>query len=225
MVSHELRTPLTSIDGYISLFLAGATGPVSVDQKKYLKIIRENDERLANLIDRLLDFSKIETGQFRIKRELLALPELVDRAVEAMKPQLDKTGAVLKIKQEAKNVNIMGDQEKLSEVFFNLIENSIKFRREGEAPVIEITSQDAGDFIQMSVADQGIGLEPEQLEKIFNKFYQVEETMTRRFSGVGLGLAIVKEIIGNHQGRIWAESAGKNQGARFVFVLPVAEKA
>jgi len=224
MVSHELRTPITSVDGYISLFLSGAAGPVTEDQKNYLTIVKENDQRLLTLINRLLDFSRIETGRFSIKRELISMQEIIREAVESMKPQLEKKKAKIKLNLTARHANFMGDREKMGEVFINLIENALKFGKEEEAPAIEISTKDAEDFIQVEVADNGIGVDKEYLEKIFNKFYQIEDTMTRNVGGVGLGLAIVKEIIGNHHGKIRAESEGKGKGSKFIFNIPVAEK-
>jgi len=224
MVSHELRTPITSVDGYISLFLTGAAGPVTEDQKSYLTIVRENDQRLLTLINRLLDFSRIETGRFSIKRELISMQEIIREVVESMKPQLEKKKTKIKLELAAKHANFMGDREKMGEVFINLIENALKFSKEEGSPEIEIKTKDDEDFIRVEVADNGIGIEKEYLEKIFNKFYQIEDTMTRKVGGVGLGLAIVKEIIGNHHGRIWAESPGKGKGASFIFNIPIAEK-
>jgi len=224
MVSHELRTPVTSVDGYISLFLTGAAGSITEDQKRYLTIVRENDQRLLTLINRLLDFSRIETGRFSIERKLVSIHDVIRLAVKNIKPQIEKKKAEIKMKLEAKNINFMGDQSKMEEVFVNLFENALKFDQEGKPPLIEVSTKDAGDFIRIEVADNGIGIEKEHLGKIFNKFYQVEETLTRRAGGVGLGLALAKEIIGNHHGEIWAESGGGNKGSKFIFTIPVAEK-
>ncbi|MGB9612751.1 MAG: ATP-binding protein, partial [Candidatus Margulisiibacteriota bacterium] len=224
MVSHELRTPVTSVDGYVSLFLSGVVGPLTEDQKKYLAIVKDNNHRLLALIDRLLDFSKIESGRFALKRELVSMHAVIQSAFEIMRPQIEKKKANLKLKLEAHNDNFMGDYDKMSNVLINLIENALKFSKEEEPLVIEVSTRDAGDFIEVAVADNGIGIEKEYLEKVFNKFFQIEDTMTRRVGGVGLGLAIAKEIVGNHQGKIWAESEGKGKGARFIFTIPVAEK-
>ncbi|MFA5113101.1 MAG: ATP-binding protein [Candidatus Margulisiibacteriota bacterium] len=225
MVSHELRTPVTSADGYVSLFLAGVAGPISDDQRKYLTIVKENNQRLLTLINRLLDFSRIETGRFSIQRELVTIDEVITAAMESLRPQLEKRQARINLNLTTRNHSFMGDREKMAEVFINLIENALKFAPAAGAPVINITARDAGNFLEVTVADNGIGIDPLYLDKIFNKFYQIEDAMTRKVGGVGLGLALAREIIGNHHGKIWAESAGKGQGARFIFQLPVAEKA
>ena len=223
MVSHELRTPIAAADGYVSLFLAGVTGPVSDDQKKYLAIIKDNNQRLLSLIDRLLDFSGIETGRFAIKRELISINEIIAEAEKLARPRLDARGARLNLELNAVRVNFMGDRERMLEVFEKLIDNALKFSG-GARPEIGIATRDQGQAIEVSVADNGSGIEPEHLEAIFNEFYQVDATLTREAGGVGLGLTIVREIINKHHGRIWAESAGKGKGARFVFDLPAAEK-
>src|SRR3989338_580152 len=224
MVSHELRTPVTSADGYISLFLAGVTGPLSDDQKKYLAIVKENNQRLLTPIYRLLDFSKIETGRFNLRLELISIHELVQSVVEIMKPQLNKQGAELKLKLEAKGPGFMGDREKMGGALINIIENALKFSKEGEKPVIEIATRNDDNFIAVTVSDDGIGIAQEYLETIFDKFFQVADTLTRKAGGVGLGLALAKDVIEAHHGKIWAESAGLGQGSRFVFQVPVAEK-
>jgi len=225
MVSHELRTPVTSVDGYVSLFLTGSAGPLTDDQKKYLTIVKENDQRLLALINRLLDFSRIETGRFKIERKLVSMHDIITAAVKNLKPQIEKKKAEIKLDLKAKHVNFMGDAAKMEGVMINLIENALKFGPEAGNPAIEIITRDAGDLLRVEVADNGLGMDKKHLEMIFNKFYQIEETMTRRAGGVGLGLALVKEIVGNHNGRVWAESGGEGKGSAFVFEIPVAEKA
>ncbi|MBN2058072.1 MAG: HAMP domain-containing protein [Candidatus Saganbacteria bacterium] len=224
MVSHELRTPVTSVDGYVSLFLAGAAGPLTEEQKNYLSIVQNNDQRLLTLIDRLLDFSRIESGRFTINKELVSLNEIIDEALKMLKPQLEKKKAGIKLALSARNNNFMGDRSKMKQVITNLVENALKFSAEGRPLLLTIATADAGDFIRVEIADNGIGIEGSDLQRIFNKFFQVEDTLTRKVGGIGLGLAIAKEIIGNHNGRIWAESKGKDRGASFIFMLPVAEK-
>lgn len=224
MVSHELRTPVTSVDGYISLFLTGSVGPITEDQKKYLTIVKENDQRLLALINRLLDFSRIETGRFNIERKLISMHDIIQAAVKNLKPQIEKKKAEVKMDLDARHINFMGDQSKMEGVFSNLIDNALKFGPEGGSPRIEIKTKDAGNFIRVEIVDNGVGIEKDHLEKIFNKFFQIEETLTRRAGGVGLGLALAKEIISNHHGKIWAESEGKGKGSKFIFDIPVAEK-
>jgi signal transduction histidine kinase len=223
MVSHELRTPVAAADGYVSLFLAGVTGPVSDEQKKYLTIIKDNDQRLLSLIDRLLDFSSMETGSFKIKKELISINEIVSEVEKSVAPRLAGKQARLRLELNAQKVNFMGDRDKMCAVLVDLIDNALKFSS-AAAPEIRIVTANKGGLIEVSVADNGIGLAKEHLGAIFNEFYQVEATMTRKTGGVGLGLAIVKEIIAQHHGKIWAESAGKGKGTKIIIDLPSAEK-
>jgi K+-sensing histidine kinase KdpD len=223
LVSHELRTPVASADGYVSLFLAGVTGTVSDDQKKYLTIIRDNNQRLLALINRLLDFSSMETGRFSVKKELISINDMVGLAVKEVQAGLDLKRAKLTVSLEAKEPNFMGDEEKIREVLVNLLDNSLKFSSDA-APEIRLSTRNREGQIEVRVADNGIGIAGEYLEAIFSEFYQIEPALTRQTGGVGLGLAIAREIINKHHGRIWAESEGLGKGARIIFELPAAER-
>jgi len=225
MVSHELRTPVTSVENFVALMYEGTGGAVTDEQKKYLDIIKKNDQRLLNLIDRLIDFGKAESGRLTLARKLTSLHEVINSCLEEMKPLLDKKKAEVKLELSARDPKFMGDKDKMAEVFINLIENALKFSKEEEVLQITISTRDAGGFMEASVADNGIGIENQYLEKVFNKFFQIEESSTRKVGGVGLGLALVREIIGDHAGKVWAESLGLGKGSKFVFQIPVAEKA
>ncbi|MEA3493941.1 MAG: ATP-binding protein [Candidatus Margulisiibacteriota bacterium] len=224
MVSHELRTPITAVDGYISLFLNGTLGALTEDQKKYLSMVKDNGQRLLNIINRLLDFSLIEASRFKIAKELVSMDDILYTVEAVVKPIIIKYKAEFKMNLKAKNDKFMGDRNKMIEVLVNLIENALKFTVENEAPKIEASTKNTGDYLRVEVADKGIGIEKEYFEKVFNKYYQVEDTMTRKAGGVGLGLAIVKEVIAGHKGKIWIESGGKGKGSKFIFEVPVAEK-
>lgn len=224
MVSHELRTPVTAVDGYVSLFLNGTLGALTDDQKQYLSLVKDNGQRLLSIINRLLDFSQIESGHFKLAKELVSMDDILNTVEEVMKPLALKYKAELRMNLKAKNDKFMGDRNKIIEVVVNLLENALKFTKENDLPKIEVSTKNRGDYIQVEVADRGVGIGKEYLEKVFNKFYQIEDTMTRKAGGVGLGLAIAKEIIAGHKGKIWVESGGKGTGSRFIFEVPVAEK-
>jgi signal transduction histidine kinase len=224
LVSHELRTPVASADGYVSLFLAGVTGEISDDQKKYLTIIKDNNQRLLSLINRLLDFSSMETGRFAIKKELISINEIIGLAVKEAQADLDLKETKLTVSLEAGEPYFMGDEEKMKEVMFNLIDNALKFSADGVPAKINLAARNRDGLIEVRVEDNGIGIAKEYLESIFNEFYQIESAMTRKTGGVGLGLAIAREIVNKHRGRIWAESEGEGKGARIIFELPAAER-
>ncbi|MCU0640832.1 MAG: ATP-binding protein [Candidatus Margulisbacteria bacterium] len=219
MVSHELRTPVIPIKGYVPLLNGGLLGPVTDKQKEAVAAIGNNAERLLSLLDSLFDFAKFESGRAQVKRELFSLHDTIKAAAA------DAPGDIkLQLALQARNPGVMGDREKIASLFRLLLDNAYKFRRDGEQLKISITTTDQDKFILVAVRDNGIGLAKENLEKIFNKFYQVENTYTRKVGGVGLGLALAKEIVGHHDGKIWAESEGEGKGSTFFFTLPAAEQ-
>lgn len=220
MVSHELRTPLTSIIGFIDHFIKGTTGAVNDIQMKFLNIMSKESEHLLGLIDTLLEFSRVERGAFTVKKEPVHVDRLISGVVEALKPQLESKGVDLTMDLGAKDAIFLGDDVKIGQVLRNLIGNSIKFVR--ETPRIWASSRVLPDgFIEVSVRDNGIGLNKDHLGKIFNKFYQVDTSLTRKVGGLGLGLAISKETVEAHGGCVRAESEGEGKGSTFIFTLPV----
>jgi len=224
VMSHELRTPIIPIKGYLLMLLKGTLGPVTENQETIFKSMQKSVERLLALLDDLFDFSKIESGRLRLSKEKLSINDIIRSVGASSSKQIEGVGASIKLDLAAKHSNFMGDREKISEVFLSLIDNALKFRREKDELLIKISTRAEGDFVRVEVADNGIGINQEQMDKIFNKFYQAENFMIRKVGGVGLGLAIVKEIIAYHNGKIWAESAGPDQGTRIIFTLPIAEK-
>lgn len=220
MVSHELRTPLTSIKGFLAHFLTGTTGPVNDTQKKFLEIMSNEGDHLLELIDGLLEFSRIERGVFTIKKEPVQIDKLINGIIESFKPQLDAKKIKLTLRLNASDISFVGDELKIGQVLRNLIGNSIKFVR--ESPEIEVFSRVSPDGnIEVGIKDNGIGIDKDHLTKIFNKFYQVDASLTRKVGGLGLGLAISKEIIDAHGGHILALSEGIGKGSTFIFTLPV----
>jgi len=220
MVSHELRTPLTSIKGFLAHFINGTTGPLNETQKKFVDIMAKEGDHLLEYIDTLLEFSRVERGAFVIKKEPVQIDNLINGIVAALRPQLESKGIELSLHLGAKDVILSGDELKLGQVLRNLIGNSIKFVKEN--PKIEISSKILPKgAIEVAVKDNGIGLDKDHLGKIFNKFYQVDTSLTRKVGGLGLGLAISKEIVEAHGGQIRAESEGEGKGSTFIFTIPV----
>ena len=225
MVSHELRTPIVPIKGYATLMQASKLGEVSDKQKQGLDVILNNTEQLLVILDSLLDFAKIESGTFVVEKKLVSIHQIIETMLKTKQPFFAEKQVEVKTDLKAKNHKVMGDTQRLSEVLHNLLDNSIKFKGEESSLKIEVATRNVGNYVQVEIKDNGIGIESEQLERVFNKFYQVEPTMTRKVGGVGLGLAIIKEIIGKHQGKVWAESAGKGKGTKLIFTLPTAERS
>lgn len=221
-VSHELRTPLTVIKEFISLMLEGHVGPITDDQKEYLGIANKNIIRLTNLIETLLDFSRIESGKgLKLRFEPTRLTEVIEDAVMTFSQQLEERRVALENRLDPDTPLAMIDRNRLVEVFINLIGNGIKFTPPGGKITIDSRGlTEKRDYLKIVVTDTGVGISPEDLPKVFDRFYQGGRTQTGIVTGTGLGLAISKEIIEAHKGYILAE--GKPEGgASFIFTVPV----
>lgn len=215
-VSHELRTPLTLIKGFAETLLDGAIhDPASAE--KFLGTIHRNAERLALIIDDLLTISSLESGQVAFEKQTLRLHALVQRVAT----DLQTRAATHKIRVEnliGPDLVVHADLQRLQQVLTNLVDNAIKYGREnGQVRVSANSMGDAG--VQVSVADDGPGIPPDALERIFERFYRVDKARSREQGGTGLGLSIVKHIIHSHRGRVWAESQ-LEKGSTFHFTLP-----
>ena len=221
-ISHELRTPLTVIKEFISLMLEGHAGPLTEDQRDYLVIANKNILRLTNLIETLLDFSRIESGKgLKLKFEPTLLVEVVDDASMTLSQQLEEKRITLENRIDPDTPLVLIDRNRMVEVFINLIGNGIKFTPPGGKITIDSRGlTEKRDYLKVVVTDTGVGIAPKDLPEIFDRFYQGQRTQTGIIMGTGLGLAITKEIIEGHQGDIHAESKFGG-GASFVFTIPV----
>jgi signal transduction histidine kinase len=221
-VSHELRTPLTVIKEFISLMLEGHGGPITDDQKEYLGIAKKNILRLTNLIETLLDFSRIESGKgLKLRFEPASLMEVIEDASMTLSTQLEEKRISLGNRIDPDTPRVLVDRNRMVEVFINLIGNGIKFTPPGGKITIDSRGlTEKRDFLKVVVTDTGIGIAPVDLPKVFDRFYQGQRTQGGVVTGVGLGLAIVKEIIEGHQGSIHAESKAGSETS-FVFTLPI----
>ena len=217
-VSHELRTPLMSIQGAVELLL-DISGKKSnkTDNSNLLEIIQRNSERMSDLIKDLLDFSKIEKGSFEIIKKKISIGNVIKEVVKEMTPIVEKKGLSFKHRIQREIPEILADPDRIKQVLINLIDNAIKFTPSGGEITVGTKVHDK--FIEIFVQDTGIGIAPNQHEKIFEKFYQVDGSTTRQYSGVGLGLAIAKSIVELHGGDIWVESQ-LGKGSKFIFTLP-----
>ncbi|MGD0919590.1 MAG: hybrid sensor histidine kinase/response regulator [Thermodesulfobacteriota bacterium] len=221
-VSHELRTPLTVIKEFISLMLEGHVGSLTEDQKEYLGIANKNILRLTNLIETLLDFSRIESGKgLKLRFEPIRLIGVVEDALMTLSQRLEEKGITFENRIDPDAPIVLADRNRLVEVFINLIGNGIKFTPHGGMITIDSRGlTEKRDCLKVVVTDTGVGISPEDLPKVFDRFYQGETTEKGIVQGTGLGLAITKEIIEGHQGSIFAESK-LGSGASFIFTLPL----
>ncbi|MCX7699212.1 MAG: PAS domain-containing sensor histidine kinase, partial [Candidatus Goldbacteria bacterium] len=233
MISHELKTPLTIIKGYFNLLKKEILD--TVKQKDYIFFIENNLKRLMNLMNELIDIIRLDADKYSIEKSKCDLNEIIVSSVQQMKIFLDEKNIKVNF-GGLENAYIFADHFRISQVVINLLNNAIKFSGKNSNIYIHIEKNnigyikdnkniDIGDlkegqYYMVSIKDEGIGISPENLEKIFDKFYQINEKDFKEQSGFGLGLYICKNIIERHGGKIWAKSEGLGKGAEFIFVLP-----
>ena len=216
-VSHELRTPLTTMKEFTSIISDEIPGKLTTDQKEYVDIIKGNIDRLARLINNLLDISKIEAGRAELKKTLVDITNLASSVVSTLKPEAEGKHIEFKTVFPASKIDVYADPDKIVQAFTNLIGNAIKFTKENGKITVGI--KDMEKEVEYSVADTGVGIASENLSELFTKFQQFGRTAGAGTKGTGLGLVITKELVELHNGRIWAESK-PGKGSKFIFTLP-----
>ncbi|MCI0604879.1 response regulator [bacterium] len=221
-ISHELKAPLVSTKGYVEFILGGRLGPINERQEKGLNVSRDNLNHLARLISSLLDFSRVSTGMIKLRMEACSLNQLIESCVESIKIEIRRKEKEIQISTNIPSCPpIYCDPDRIREVLMNLLMNAEKFTASPGEIRIDLETPGTEDaVVKVSVADTGIGIPKEHLTKIFQRFYQVDGSSTRKYGGTGLGLAIVKEIIEGHGCKIQVESK-EGAGSKFTFTLPV----
>ncbi|MCX5713544.1 MAG: ATP-binding protein [Candidatus Omnitrophica bacterium] len=221
-VSHELRTPLAIIKEAIGLVVDGLAGPLSGQQKDLLGRASNNIGRLKNIIDDLLDISRIETGRLKLHYSLVNLNDLIVDSADHFQRLAEDKGVRLQYQLPKKEINIFVDAERTVQIINNLIDNALKFTEDkGEVKIqVNILEEKA----RVGVFDTGVGISQEDLPKLFNRFVQVSKVSGAEKKGVGLGLSIIKELVHKHGGEIWVESK-LGVGSRFYFTLPRVHSA
>ena len=219
--THELKTPLTSIIGYIDIILMrqNKVGPLNEKQQRYLQTAQKNSYRLKSLVDDLLDISRIESGGLELTPAELELWPEIEEIVTGMETLINdkKIDLVLDVPQDI--CPVLADKLRLTQVITNLLSNACKYSPEGARVTIRAREEDAG--IRIDVSDTGIGISPEDQDRLFTKFFRADNSSTREVSGSGLGLYITKHLIEGHGGRIWATSQ-IGQGTTFSIIWPKA---
>jgi PAS domain S-box-containing protein len=217
-VSHELRTPLTAIKGSVDNMIDGITGPLNEKQTRYLVRIKSNADRLGRLITDLLDLSKIEAGKIDLRPAYLAVNLLAKEVVEVLRSVAGEKLINLEVTSPEDDVQTWGDKDKIVQVLMNLIGNALKFTPVHGQVKVAIEKLDS-EWVRVSVADTGPGIPAEEAAKIFDKFYQVEQSNKQKTRGTGLGLAISRALVEMHGGKIWIDG-GMEGGSVFSFTLP-----
>jgi len=218
-MSHELRTPLNVIIGFSELMMDRVPGKINEEQRQCLSDILDSSHRLLNLVNEVLDLSKVESGKMEFKLENVALTEVIESLTITMLSVLAPRKQSLDIEIEEGLPAVHVDEGRLEQVLLNLATNSSKFTPDGGKLKIEAIKAD--NWCQVSVIDNGIGIKEEDQERIFEPFCWLDNPLTKEKSGTGLGLALVETIVEKYGGRIWVESE-YGKGSRFTFTLPLA---
>jgi len=218
-VSHELRTPLTIIMGYVELLQGEEFGPLSEEQQHIAKILLRNAQRLHFMVERLLLLRTLP--EKKIQKIPLRLASWLPALVDDWRLRAEEANVILKVIVAPGLPPVPADPRLLEEVINNLIHNAVKFSPQGG--IITLRAYSQGDEAIIAISDQGIGIPKDKLDKIWERFYQVDQGTARRYEGMGIGLALCQEIVAKHGGRIWAESEGRGKGSTFYVALPYGQ--
>lgn len=239
-MSHELRTPLNHIMGFTELIVGKNFGDLNEKQEEYLGDVLTSSRHLLSLINDILDLSKVEAGKFELEPANVDLKVLFASSPTMIKEKSLKHGIKISMDVDGIPETIQADERKLKQIMYNLLSNAVKFTPDGGeirivAESVEGRNGNGADqrlkdmsyrqgppqkFVRISVRDSGIGIKPEDLERIFDPFEQLESSTSRRFQGTGLGLSLTKRLVELHGGSIWAESEGEGKGSTFSFLIP-----
>jgi signal transduction histidine kinase len=218
IASHQLRTPLTVIKGYISMMLEGNFGTLTKLEEESLDKVFQSNERLIQLVENLLNISRIESGRLQFDFHEVDLNEMVESVIDELSGNAKKKGLILQYKAPPQPLpKIKIDDEKIRQVVMNLIDNAIKYTKQGS---VTVKLEQIGKKIKFSVADSGMGIRPEDMVNLFKKFSRGTGTSLVHTEGTGLGLYVARMMISAHKGKIWAESDGEGKGSKFCFELP-----
>ena len=248
-MSHELRTPLNSINGFSQVLLKRHFGELTPKQEHYVGNILESGQHLLALINDILDLSKVEAGRFELETSRLPIRRLIEESLEMLRPQAGKKSLALTLEwpEHLSAMEVTADERRLKQVLLNLLTNAVKFTPVGGTVTVRVRETDdietlvdgsegnavkmartqpqsAGPFLAVSVIDTGLGISPEDQERIFDQFYQVKGGLRDKSPGTGLGLNLAQRLVELHGGTMWVHSGGADRGSEFSFVLPVESR-
>ncbi|MFH1702183.1 MAG: response regulator [Nitrospirota bacterium] len=228
-MSHELRTPMNAIIGYTELLLDRVDGAINEEQEKSLKRVANNARHLLQLINDVLDISKIESGKVELEIKELDLKWLIDSVIPTFEPLIKQKGLLLTVSIDEGLPLIYGDEDRIKQILINILSNAVKFTHQGGITISARPSErgiklgEATIFVEVCVEDTGIGIKEEDIGRIFDKFVQVDLTTVRQYEGTGLGLSITRGLVSMHKGMIWVTSK-YGEGSRFCFTLPLKKE-
>jgi len=219
ILSHELRTPLNAILGWSRLLRVKKFDEETID--KALETIERNAKSQAQLIEDILDVSRILRGKLNLNKHPIRLESVIELAIDSLQPLAEEKSIVLELTSSPKVGQVIGDFDRLQQIVWNLLSNAIKFTQ--EEGKVEVRLESVGDEAQIQIIDNGIGIEPDFLPYVFDRFRQADSSTTRSYGGLGLGLAIVRHLVEQHGGKVYAEN-NPGEGAKFTVALPLAQR-
>ena len=228
-MSHELRTPMNTIIGYTEVLLDKIDGNINEEQEKSLKKVKESAKHLLQLIDNILNISKMESAKMRLEIREVSIKPLIESLISEFQPLMQQKGLRLSLDLSEKYPVVYGDTDKIKQILISLLSNAVKFTGEGGITVttgisdMGIKKGEPPQFMEICVEDTGIGIKEDDLGKIFDKFVQIDFALVRQYEGTGLGLAIAKGLVNLHKGTIWVTSK-YGMGSRFCFTLPLKKE-
>jgi hypothetical protein len=219
ILSHELRTPLNAILGWSRLLRVKKFDEETID--KALETIERNAKSQSQLIEDILDVSRILRGKLNLNKHPIRLESVIELAIDSLQPLAEEKSIVLELTCSPKVTEVIGDSDRLQQIVWNLLSNAIKFTpEEGK---VEVRLESVGDEAQIQIIDNGIGIAPDFLPYVFDRFRQADSSTTRSYGGLGLGLAIVRHLVEQHGGKVYAEN-NPGEGAKFTVALPLAQR-
>jgi len=220
-MSHELRTPLNAIIGFSQVLQEDYFGKLNEKQAEYVQDILVSGQHLLALINEILDLSKVEAGKVELEFSLVNVKTMLENSLFIIKEKANRHQLKLKV-EIAENVDgleLLADERRLKQIIFNLLSNSAKFTPDGGE--INVSAEKRNGQVLISIADNGVGIEQQYHDKIFEGFFQIRNSLIDKTPGTGLGLSLAKRLVELHGGRIWVESEGLGKGSRFTFTLPM----
>lgn len=228
-MSHELRTPLNAVIGFSQVLEDETFGPLNEKQRKYVRNVESSGKHLLNMINDILDLSKIEAGKLELRKEVFPLAATIDGIITIVKVLAIKKNITLNYEIDPVLTNVEADPKHFKQILYNLLSNAVKFTPAGGQVALCAKPQQGSesayrDFLQISVSDTGIGIAPEDYDKVFAEFQQVDDSYSRKQEGTGLGLALSKKLVELHEGEL-SFSSEKGKGSTFFFSIPLAHHA
>lgn len=224
LASHQLRSPLTAIKGYSSMILEGSFGAINDKAKEAIGRVFESSQKLVMVIEDFLNITRIELGRMKYDVTEFSFNKLVSNVIGEQKPNVERRGLTISYEEDAPEYKVFADMGKISQVISNLVDNSVKYSKEGsiKVKIVGIKGEDGKAGVRLSVTDTGVGIDPKVMPHLFAKFSRAADASKTNIIGTGLGLYVAKQIMDSHKGKIWAESAGAGQGSTFFVELALS---